>query len=67
MSSKFDDLKSKNVSISIDIENASSVGDHDKAIELKKVLYANKLEMLNLLTAENRRAKICNRHKCARC
>jgi replicative DNA helicase len=56
MSSRFDELKNENISVTMQIESAAVVGDHDKAIELKKVLYSNKLEMLNLLTAENRRA-----------
>lgn len=58
MSSKFDELKNENITLTIEIDNASSVGDSDKAIELKKKLYANKLEMLNLLTVENKRAGI---------
>jgi len=58
LSSKFDELKAENISLTTQIDYASSIGDHDKAIELKKILYSNKLEMLNLLTIENKRAGV---------
>jgi len=58
MSSRFDDLKDENISLTMQIEGASNVGDHDQAISLKKLLYTNKLEMLNLLTQENKRAGV---------
>jgi len=58
LSSKFDELKAENISLTTQIDYATSIGDHDKAIELKKVLYSNKLEMLNLLTIENKRAGV---------
>jgi len=58
LSSKFDELKAENISLTTQIDYASSIGDHDKAIELKKVLYSNKLEMLNILTIENKRAGV---------
>ena len=56
MSSKFNTLKQRNITLSQEISNATEFDNHDDAIKLKKELYSNKLEMLNLLTQEDRRA-----------
>ncbi len=58
MSSKFNDLKHRNIVLATKIEDATKMNDNDEAIVLKKELYANKLEMLNLLTQEDRRAGV---------
>lgn len=58
MSNKFDELKEQNKAIAIEIDRATSMKDSDTAIELKKTLYQNKIDMLNILTMENKRAGI---------
>ncbi len=47
---KFEELKNENKHLANLISNADSVEDDDEAVRLKKILYTNKLSMLDLLT-----------------
>ena len=58
MSDRFGALKAENASILIEIDREAAAENHDQVIALKKRLYSNKLEMLDLLTAHERRAGI---------
>lgn len=55
---KFEDLKLTNQQLANDIANAELIHDDDEAIRLKKLLYSNKLEMLDLLTMKNSKNNI---------
>ena len=55
---KFEELKEHNQQLANDISNAESLQDHDEAIRLKKILYANKITMLDLLTMKNSKNNI---------
>ena len=48
---KFEELKNQNIKLAFKISNAESVQNHEEAIRLKKLLYSNKLTMLDLLRA----------------
>ena len=47
---KFKELQNENKILANEIANAEKVQDHAESIRLKKLLYANKIEMLDLLT-----------------
>lgn len=55
---KFEELKQQNIQIASEISNADSINNHDEAIRLKKILYANKIMMLDLLTMKNSKNNI---------
>jgi len=55
---KFNDLKARNIQISKDINTAESVRDDNACINLKRELYTNKLEMLDLITLKNKKNNI---------
>ena len=55
---KFNELRDANKKLAYDISNAEAVENDELAIELKKELYKNKLDMLNLLTVKNEKTSI---------
>ena len=55
---KFEELKNQNIKLAFKISNAESVQNHEEAIRLKKLLYSNKLTMLDLLTVKNEKNSI---------
>ena len=54
MNNKFEELKRHNEALALDISKAEQLGDHDLAIKLKKELYKNKLEMLEIISFNER-------------
>ena len=61
MMNLFDELEDRNRILANEISNAESVHNDALAIELKKELYSNKIQMLNILTAKEKRAGITAR------
>ena len=55
---KFEELKQRNKCLSNEIGNAEKIKDNDKIISLKKELYKNKLDMLDLLSIKNKKNNI---------
>jgi replicative DNA helicase len=55
---KIEELKKENQLIANSISKAEQLQDHNEAIRLKKILYTNKLAMLNLITVKNEKRNI---------
>jgi len=58
---KFSELKTRNKQLSNEITNAENLRNEDEAIELKKELYKNKIEMLDLISYKNKKTSISAR------
>lgn len=58
---RFEELKAKTRSLSVQIENAERNDDHDAAIKLKRELYQTKLEMIDLIEQDEKRAGVTAR------